>query len=317
MALPASSSSSTKQRYLLAAPLAESTQKKYKSAVCDFLTWMFDNDEDAETIEEFDDLLMDYIHELHLSGQGKTKAINTLYGLLTYMPRLTKLLVGSKRAIKGWNKIAVTKKYPPLTLSLTMVIALQMARRKRYDMAVGALLSFDCLLRVGELTNIRREDIADTGDLRISSRHRNLMIRLRRTKTGDNKWVDVRDENVITLVRGLMAKTKPKAKLFNFTSSQFRRVLKGVCLELGLSPLYVPHSLRHGGATHYHHILDMPLEDILMRGRWSSVKSARHYIQSGKAVLLDFEIPSGLRDLARELETDSNILTYLSLSQKH
>jgi len=39
-----------------------------------------------------------------------------------------------------------------------------------------------------------------------------------------------------------------------------------VCRELGLSAAYVPHSLRHGGATRLH-MAGVPLDDILMRGR--------------------------------------------------
>ena len=35
----------------------------------------------------------------------------------------------------------------------------------------------------------------------------------------------------------------------------------------------------------------MSLEDILMRGRWASTKSARHYIQAGPALLLSVAVP--------------------------
>jgi integrase len=306
-----------KSRYLLAASLDPKTQKKYKLAVCEFLQWIRDNNEDATTPDDFDDLLMDYIHELYGSGKGKSKATNTVYGIINYLPKLKKKLNGSKLCIKGWNKLHKSKSYPPLTWQLAMVIALQMTRRRKYDMAVGVLLAFDCFLRVGELVNINREDIADTGDIRISSEHKSMMIRLRHTKTGDDKWVDVRNGQVQTLVRGLLAKTKPGTKVFNFTTDTFRRTLKGVCAELGLSPLYVPHSLRHGGATHYHHILKMTMEDVLERGRWKSMDSARRYIQSGVAVLLDFDIPTAIRSLAMDIGRGHNLQTYLSLSQQH
>ena len=49
---------------------------------------------------------------------------------------------------------------------------------------------------------------------------------------------------------------------------------------------YVPHSLRHGGATcDYLYAGGESLEDILFRGRWASMKSTRQYIQQGPALM--------------------------------
>ena len=63
------------------------------------------------------------------------------------------------------------------------------------------------------------------------------------------------------------------ARLFPYSTSTFRKHFKAACSDLGLSSDYVPHSLRHGGATH-DHARGLPLEDILRHGRWASVKSA-------------------------------------------
>jgi hypothetical protein len=57
------------------------------------------------------------------------------------------------------------------------------------------------------------------------------------------------------------------------------------------------------------------MEDILLRGRWASTRSARRYIQSGRAVLLSMEIPPGLARLAPLLSR--NIITTFSLTQQH
>ena len=86
------------------------------------------------------------------------------------------------------------------------------------------------------------------------------------------------------------------------------------CADLSLSPDYVPHSLRHGGATH-DHITGVPLEEILRHGRWAAVKSARHYVQSGRALLLTTAVPAEVAALARKLS--ANVLASFSLSQKH
>lgn len=139
-----------------------------------------------------------------------------------------------------------------------------------------------------------------------------MALRLRQTKTGPNQWVEVEDNQVKTLLMSLLQCHQTRGnKLLPFTANQFRSVFKETCAELGLSPGYVPHSLRHGGATRAH-LLGRPLEDILMRGRWASTKSARRYIQSGRAILLATSVPRVIANSGHVLA--SNILLSLSLS---
>jgi hypothetical protein len=71
-------------------------------------------------------------------------------------------------------------------------------------------------------------------------------------------------------------------------SAQYRRIFYTACRDLGMRtpPLYfVPHSLRHGGATRdYLKGGGAALPGILHRGRWRQMDSARHYIQAGPAL---------------------------------
>jgi integrase len=118
--------------------------------------------------------------------------------------------------------------------------------------AIGTLLSFDCFLRVGELVALKREDVADAGDVRLGVDSDNMTLRLRFTKTGRDQWVVVKDTQVKQLVRLLLSSTKKGDFLFPFSTSSFRYHFKLACSTLGLSSSYVPHSLRHGGDTRAH-----------------------------------------------------------------
>ena len=267
MSSSSSSSISTyRNRHLLAASLAPETQKKYLTAVSQFVRWARDNEFDAKTPAELDNLLMDYIHELYYDDKSKSQASMTYYAVVCFLPTMKRRLDGSKRCIKGWFREEPSKSHPPLTWHVTLIIALQMARRGYYSMAVGTLLAFDCFLRISELLSLTRSRIADVGDLRVSTIQTNMMIRLRDTKTAPNQWVIVENDDVQLLVRDLMARERagpvtrfgktPDTKLFDFTASKYRYVMHDICSQLGLSVSYVPHSLRHGGATHYHHVLD-------------------------------------------------------------
>ena len=168
-----------------------------------------------------------------------------------------------------------------------------------------------------------------------------VALRLGATKTGPNQFVEVLDPAVQVLVCSWLAfrirrekkklrrrlRRRPSlrngnrlsdvssASLFEFSSTaSFRSVFKRTCSLLGLPDNYVPHSLRHGGATR-DHLDGKALEDILQRGRWASTKSARHYIQAGRAILMTTRVPDHLARAGRLLAAD--LLSSFTLAQSH
>jgi hypothetical protein len=64
--------------------------------------------------------------------------------------------------------------------------------------------------------------------------------------------------------------------------------------------MFTPHSLRHGGATN-DFLNNVPMMDIVMRGRWQSAKTARRYVQSGRSLQLQMKQPAGIKKLTDEL----------------
>ncbi len=77
---------------------------------------------------------------------------------------------------------------------------------------------------------------------------------------------------------------------------------------------FTTHSFRHGGAS-YLYIKGAPINDIVERGRWSSVKTARRYIQAGVALIFGTALPQAIQQRAAELETNPNLL--LDLIARH
>ena len=114
------------------------------------------------------------------------------------------------------------------------------------------------------------------------------------------------------LLRQVVAETEAGV-LFPGGSSKFRKEFKRACSELGLSSKYVPHSLRHGGATRLH-LQGVRVEDIMVRGRWASSKSGRTYIQSSRAVLMALTPP---RAVTRAAAVVQSLHFSFSLTQKH
>jgi hypothetical protein len=304
--------------FLVQAAYAKATVKKYNKAVDDFVAWMDAQGEDPETTEDMDEVLTEYFHDLFVLRGGKCRstAAATLAGVGMRCPHMKRRLTSASLALKGWQRLVPSVPYPPLTWDLAVCVGVHMASRTHLSLGLATVLAFDCYLRVGELVALRRCDVADTGDVRMGSAYHGMSLRLAQTKTGTNQWVTVRNRDVIAMMRCLIKgmPTSSTRRLFPVSASTYRKHFKASCADLGLSPDYVPHSLRHGGATH-DHITGVALEEILRHGRWAAVKSARHYVQSGRALLLTTSIPEEVAALARTLS--GNVLASFTLSQKH
>ena len=308
-----------RKNFLIRAAYEDSTRDKYCNGVEMFVRWMDRSGENPLTVEELDEVFTEWIHDLYVEhgGSCRSHAESAMSGISVIMPAAKKQLHQAGIALKGWRKTVPSVPHPPLTWDLTVCIGVRLACKGQWIKGIGCLLAFDCYLRVGELVGLTRSDVADTGDRRLGSGHRGMALRLRKTKTGTNQWVTVRNPDVIALVRHRlqsMVSRRRNARLFPFAASTFRKHFKAACADLGLSKDYVPHSLRHGGATHDHQ-LGMTVEDIARHGRWASTKSARHYIQSGRALLLINSVPDPVAELFDTLVP--NVLESFSLSQIH
>jgi integrase len=285
--------------------------------VSQFVSWCEQTHENANVNipSAVDEVLAEYLQWLYDSGAAQSLARNTVWGLVHRIPSLRRQLPTSTRTLKGWSRLEPTESYPPLTWPLTVAIAVQMARHHALREAIGTLFAFHAMLRVGELVALRREDIATAGDRRLGGSSVRTVARLRHTKTGPNKDLEIYDLDIASLLSDLVSATPRGARLFPFTADRFRRLFHTVCAELGLSSAYVPHSLRHGGATYLHAVRGVEITEVMIRGRWANTKAARMYIQSGRALLLQKDVPREVH--AFGVAMSANIIRALSLAQRH
>ena len=292
---------------LLDAAVAPGTLHNYRRAVHAFLRWLSTRGvglNDLSSISSLDSILTLYLHDLYSTGGGKQAGKNAVFGVIHYLPFARGKLHYSLRSLRGWERSAPSVPHPPMSFSALVVIAVSLAGERRIAMAVGALVAFDCFLRVSELTALLKEDVAIPNDARLGTAvtANTVSLRLAKTKRGKNQFVSVASRSIKELFLAYLQSVPSGARVFPFSSASFRLHLKRVCSSLGL-PRYVPHSLRHGGAT-FSHLQGLSVEDVMLRGRWESVKSARHYIQSGRALLLTNDIPSSIASLSSRLSAD-------------
>lgn len=299
--------------FLVAGAYANSTITRYRRAAHLFLQWALipANGVQLSTFEEMDAALFKYLHHLYRIGKGKTEAANTFYGLCVERPRVKPFLLTSRLALRGFIKLKPSRPWKPIPWHVTLVIACWMARFKRAEYGLAVLLAFDCCLRVNELINLRFNDFAYGGDYRFDDLDGKMIIRLRTTKTGFNQGVAVSDPHVKYLMKTYLHSIirGANSKIFGFTDNQFRRVLSKACIALGL-PHYTPHSFRHGSACR-DFINGVRIEDIMIHGRWKHNKSAYHYIQQSRQLLMACTIPHKVAIKGRFIREDpSGWFTY-------
>ena len=254
-----------------------------------------------------DRLLAQYIEHLFQCACPFDYASHALHGVMFRRPELrgAGFLPTARQTLRGWSRKKLSVSHPPLTWEITVLFAVTLSRSGHHGVAVAMLLAFDCYLRVGELLRLRYCDIVLPHDSRMGSSHRTMAVRLPKTKTGLNQWVSLQNQEVAEILQAwmklshpdLVASSSSTDLVFPYPPSYFRKLLHSVKDVLGMSSTaYVPHSLRHGGATH-DFLRGASIEQVMFRGRWAVMASARRYIQMGPALLAAQSVPQQVNEL--------------------
>lgn len=318
--MASSSSSGSGYVKLMGMALAPKTLLKYSQALDLFLDFCKVRNYKATNERDVDRYMTLYLQHLYDSGQSFHLGACAVFGLQHKVPWMAHHLNGSKLALKGWHRSSPSVSHPPLTWELTCLLSIWMAVRGEFDAALMMLVGFDCYLRIGELMNLTVQDVAMANDPRIGAAYRGVLLRLGKTKTGNNQTVTVESNDVAYLLQRHVRGRKSNEKVFTIGLSRFYSLMRQACDAFGLGEHgYTPHSLRHGGATR-HFLQGKPIADIQFRGRWSEAKSVRTYIQSGRALLLltnvDSDVFSVAQDCSRLIRPLFPYLLKLA-SQKH
>ena len=300
---------------LIASSYASRTRAKYEAAANRFAHWCESRGWRPRTHQQYDFYLCAYLHHLYDECKGKAEGTAAVYGLNMFIPGIKRHIPLTLQSLKGFNRLQPSKQRPPLPWTATVVMAAWLSSRGYLRTAIGILLSFDCYLRPGELMGLRYEDIAIGDDPRLGLEDSDRVhIRLKHTKTGDEKGVEVRHPEIKVLAQILKFLSRKRGqRLLPFSDSTYRRRFKQATTALALSSEYTPHSLRHGGATR-DYLMGMPITDVMTRGRWAASKSAQHYIQMGRQLMMSCDIPHSVAVAGQKAVTSIIHTLLLSLS---
>ena len=184
---------------------------------------------------------------------------------------------------------------PPITPLILRAIIAAAVFDNQIAFATLLALGFHALLRTGELLSLCFKDVEFSQNCGV--------LTLRQTKsgqrTGSQEAVALRDRLSLQLLDTLVALTphSPGSPLWPHSAQRFRELFRLYQSLLHVEHLqFKPYSLRRGGAT-YLLQCGIPLEAILVKGRWKSLAVARLYLQDGMAMIPSLRLSSSTSQL--------------------
>ena len=159
------------------------------------------------------------------------------------------------------------------------------------------LIGYDCFLRTGEMLAMTLEDLVfDVIDRGV--------VKLAHTKTGQRHGAfeasTINDPACGRLYRKLLRQlprnTHPQNYVFLPKLHRFYSLFEAGLRWLGVGDMgFKPYSVRRGGATAYFRAT-RNMEAALDRGRWSSARVARIYLNDGLAREVELQLSAVVRD---------------------
>eukprot|EP00438_Fugacium_kawagutii_P035840 Skav200292 [mRNA] locus=scaffold2127:400532:404444:+ [translate_table: standard] len=229
----------------------------------------------------FPEVLKNYIEFLWEEGDTKSMGSYALASLQFHQPQLRGQLAESWRLLSLWGRYEQPRRATPLSPEMLFAFAGVFLNWGWPRLAWLSVVGFCGLLRTGELFLLKRRHVVLP-----RSRGQSAVLFLEDTKTAQrnmHQWEKVLiPETVgINALKKLCAQVPHDGYLAEVSPQRFRDLWKQVVAFLGLAEMnYIPYSLRRGGATSSYRN-GMSLDQLVEKGRWKHIATARLYLDQG------------------------------------
>ena len=264
--------------------IADSTRRRYESAVSLILPFL-----EEHGLQDCDQLVSEWMELQWEKGAAVNTIADCLSGLHFFLPEIKGLLRHSWRLFRSWRRIETPCRAPPLTPHIVKAMIARAVACDYLSFATLLAIGFHALLRTGELVAIQFQDVEFADSCGV--------ITLRSSKSGlrhgTEEAVALRDPLTLQLLEALFSVRPfcPGDRLWPHSPQSFRTSFRNSLQYFHLEDFsFKPYSLRRGGAT-YLLQQGVPLDCILLRGRWHSLSVARLYLEDGMAQLPAIRIP--------------------------
>ena len=241
--------------------------------------------DNVDTEHGLDDAIAEWVQMEFEDGTPLHLVADALSGIQHFEPYTKKRLPQSWRLYGIWRRYEIPFRAPPITQDLCLAMAGWCIQHNQLVMAGLILLGFHCLLRTGEILQLRPCDFVldATGGI----------VSLPSSKSGvrnnSRESVVIRDPSTLEVVRSMLElridQGFPRTPCWDKSGSAFRSLFRKLTVELDITALNLrPYSLRRGGATYEMQSHGL-MERTLIRGRWKNSNVARLYICEGLAMV--------------------------------
>eukprot|EP00435_Cladocopium_sp_Y103_P026272 s118_g6.t1 len=267
--------------------------RSYRAALKHFFDWLDDEQLPLpSTSRQLDESLASFLEHLWLDDISITYAGHTLSALRRFYPQLRYKMPVARQFFSNWKSVHTPKQAVPMPATVALALAGVALAVHEEELAFLILLGFVAFLRTGEIAGLT------TTRIQVDGPTGQIILALPATKTSKLKMesVEVEDVNLAALALHVLAR-HPGGAIGNLTPNLFRSKLKLLLATLDLTHHnFTGYSLRRGGASHAF-TQGLHFDRLLVMGRWQSIKTARQYLDSGRAALVQLQFSAATLEL--------------------
>lgn len=237
----------------------------------------------------FDDMVSEYVEHLWEEGSPKSSANYVVAAIQFFRPETKHHLTWSWKLVKVWNQLEVPQRATPLTPELLMAFAGQAFCWQQFELGWLLVVGFTLFLRTGELLQIKAQDVVlgtKSGILYLppSKGGKRLFLPLER--------VELAEQITFQAFRALLRNKQPGDLLWPASRQKFMSLWHSLVDALKLQHCnFYPYSLRRGGASSAYRA-GSSLDQLVKKGRWQHVATARVYLDTGLQALMTLTLPT-------------------------
>lgn len=259
--------------------ISQKTRARYSAAVAKLLPFL----ETQPDLRNLDGVISDWVEREWIRGEPLCHIADALSGLHHFWPEIKGHIREAWRLFRSWRRIETPSRAPPITPDIVRAFIGKAVLDDQLAFATLIAVGFHALLRTGELLTLEYRDVEINASCGILS--------LRNTKSGQRSGtlesVAVRDSLTLQLLSTLIAvqKQSNSQRLWPYSGQSFREAFRKHCMFFRIMHLlFKPYSLRRGGATWLLQA-GVPMDAILLRGRWKNLQVGRLYLTDALALL--------------------------------
>ncbi len=184
--------------------------------------------------------ILAYIHGLVQKGYSKSTQNQHINAIKFYFEKV----LGRSREYYHIDRPKKDKPLPTV-LSIQEVEKILNCTKNLKQRAILAII-YSCGLRIGEVLNLRIEDIDST----------RMQVHIRKSKGAKDRYIPL-NHSALKILRLYFTKYKPELYLFNsiekgkpYSRTSVAKVLNRAVKEASINKRVTPHTLRHSFATH-------------------------------------------------------------------